>query len=136
MLTNFPDMGERPFGEPRPRRHSAQTPNSDLTSAAAGFDSLAAWAAKVSDVLKAAAHEGRFLVLRLLADGEKSVSELEEIMTLPQSVVSQHLARLRHDGLVKARREGRIVYYSLANAESAAMISVFCRYGVLQGPTP
>ncbi|MGB3388163.1 MAG: metalloregulator ArsR/SmtB family transcription factor [Pseudaminobacter sp.] len=101
-----------------------RSPAFDPPLASADVDELAAWTRKVSDVLKAAAHEGRFLILSLLADGEKSVSDLEEITNLPQSVVSQHLARLRYGQLVKARRDGRLIYYSIAHSEIPALISV------------
>ena len=72
-------------------------------------------ARKASDLLKALSHETRLLILCLLSEGEKSVSELEEIMNMPQAAVSQQLARLRFDRLVATRRDGRMVYYSLAD---------------------
>ena len=87
-------------------------------------------ARKASELLKALSHEGRLLILCLLAEGEKSVSEIEEIMDMPQAAVSQQLARLRLDGLVEARREGRSIYYSMANPDVKAVIetlhALFC----------
>ena len=83
-----------------------------------------------SDLLKALSHEVRLLVLCILSEGEKSVSELEAILGLPQAAVSQHLARLRHDDLVASRREGRMIYYRIARPEVIAVIEtlyrVFC----------
>jgi DNA-binding transcriptional ArsR family regulator len=87
-------------------------------------------ARKASELLKALSHEGRLLILCLLAEGEKSVSEIEEIMDMPQAAVSQQLARLRLDGLVEARREGRSIYYSMSNPDVKAVIEtlhgLFC----------
>ena len=77
-----------------------------------------------SDFLKALAHESRLLLLCLLAERERSVTELEEILSLRQANVSQQLARLRLDGLVEARRDGKTVHYRLANDNVRRMISV------------
>ena len=82
-------------------------------------------------MLKALSHENRLLILCLLAEGEKSVSELEDIMDMPQAAVSQQLARLRFDGLVNARRDGRSIHYSIASDEVSSVIEtlhqLFCR---------
>lgn len=83
---------------------------------------LIAKARRATDMLKSLSHEGRLLILCLLADGEKSVSEIEELMGMPQAAVSQQLARLRVDGLVKARREGRSIIYSLASQDASRLI--------------
>lgn len=84
-----------------------------------------------SDFLKAVAHENRLLILCLLGEGERSVTELEELLSLRQTAVSQQLARLRLDNLVTARRDGKSVYYSLADPELKLMIdalyTLFCR---------
>lgn len=79
-----------------------------------------------SELLKALAHEGRLVILCLLAEGEKSVSELEETMKLSQAAVSQQLARLRYDRLVNTRRDGRTVYYSIARREVSSVIEILC----------
>jgi len=88
-------------------------------------------AKRASDFLKALAHESRLMILCILAEGEKSVSELEEILSLRQPTVSQQLARLRADGLVSTRRDGKVIYYSLASAEAriviGAIYDVFCK---------
>ena len=75
-----------------------------------------------SGVLKAISHEARILILCLLVDGEKSVSEIEALMDMAQAAVSQQLARLRRDGIVSARRDGRNIYSSLASDEAAALV--------------
>jgi DNA-binding transcriptional ArsR family regulator len=88
-------------------------------------------ARKASDFLKALSHESRLLVLCLLAERERSVREIEEILSLCQPTVSQQLARLRYDNLVATRREGKNIYYSLANNDVREVISVvydiFCK---------
>ncbi|MCX2721119.1 ArsR/SmtB family transcription factor [Roseibium salinum] len=95
------------------------------------LDLLMEQARKASDLLKALSHEVRLVILCLLSEGEKSVSELEEILTMPQAAVSQQLARLRLEGLVKSRRDGRMIYYSLASDEVSSIIAnlydLFCR---------
>lgn len=94
------------------------------------FARMSAQARDAADFLKALAHESRLLILCLLADNEKSVGDLERILGLRQPAVSQQLARLRTDGLVSTRREGKIVYYSLASEEArviiAAVHAAFC----------
>jgi ArsR family transcriptional regulator, virulence genes transcriptional regulator len=88
-------------------------------------------AKRASDFLKALAHESRLIILCILAEGEKSVGELEKILQLRQPTVSQQLARLRADGLVSTRRNGKTVYYNLASDEArvivGAVYDVFCR---------
>lgn len=77
-----------------------------------------------SDFLKALSHEYRLLLLCLLAERERSVTELEDILSLRQPLVSQQLARLRLDELVETRREGKTIYYSLANDDVRRVIAV------------
>lgn len=93
------------------------------TAAGKERKNLVAKARRATDMLKALSHEGRLLILCLLADGERSVSEIEEIMDMPQAAVSQQLARLRLDRLVTCRREGRSIYYSSASAEAGLLIA-------------
>ena len=84
-----------------------------------------------SDLLKSIAHENRLLILCILADGEKSVGELEVLLKLRQPSVSQQLARLRSDGLVATRREGKTIYYSLSSHEAGRVVrllyDIYCR---------
>ncbi|MCY0095628.1 ArsR/SmtB family transcription factor [Hoeflea ulvae] len=84
---------------------------------------LAGQARKASDLLKALSHETRLLILWLLSEDEKSVSELEDILALPQATVSQQLARLRLDDLVSTRREGRMIHYSISSPEISAVVT-------------
>lgn len=93
-------------------------------------EQMAEKAREASEFLKALSHESRLLLLCVLAEGECSVGELEAILGERQSTVSQQLARLRLDRLVTTRREGKTIYYSLANDNVRtvldALYSVFC----------
>lgn len=73
-------------------------------------------------IFKTLGHEGRFLILCYLLQGERSVAEFERLLSARQSTVSQHLARLRMEGLVKARRDGNMIYYSLCDQRVAEII--------------
>lgn len=94
---------------------------SDLSCIA---EDLAAHADAAAGYLKALAHEGRLLILCHLLDREKSVTELESLLESRQAAVSQQLARLRLEGLVKARRDGKVIYYSLSDPRTARMIGM------------
>ncbi|HFB99024.1 MAG TPA: transcriptional regulator [Bryobacterales bacterium] len=83
-------------------------------------------AKRASEILKAMAHEGRLIILCTLFEGDKSVSELESILELRQPAVSQQLARLRGDKLVTTRREGKMIYYSIADEDVRAIIAFLC----------
>ncbi len=94
-------------------------------------DALLVQARKASELLKALSHETRLIIICLLAEGEMSVSEIEKIIKLPQASVSQQLARLRLDRLVTTRREGRLVYYRIADSDVASIVEslydMFCK---------
>jgi DNA-binding transcriptional ArsR family regulator len=94
-------------------------------------EELEARASTVTRFLKAMANPSRLLVLCQLADGEKSVGQLERAVGLSQSALSQHLAVLRREQVVKARRAGQNVFYLLASTEAAAVMNtlyeVFCQ---------
>lgn len=92
--------------------------NEDLKSddnQAQDMDAMMENAKEATDFLKALAHEGRLVILCRLADRECSVAELEEMLSARQAAVSQQLARLRLEGLVSTRREGKTIYYSLSD---------------------
>jgi ArsR family transcriptional regulator, virulence genes transcriptional regulator len=92
---------------------------------------MAKRARRASEFLKALAHESRLLILCLLCEGEKTVTDLEELLSLRQASVSQHLARLRLDGLVQAKRNGKAIHYSLANVGVRMILGtlhgIFCK---------
>jgi DNA-binding transcriptional ArsR family regulator len=83
-----------------------------------------------SDFLKALSHEGRLMILCSLAHGEKSVTELEQMLSSRQAAVSQQLARLRQEKLISARREGKQIFYSLTDERARRIIEqvyeLFC----------
>lgn len=81
-------------------------------------------ATTATNYLKAISHEGRLMILCHLATGEKSVTELEELLSARQAAVSQQLGRLRTEGLVKPRRDGKAIYYSLADDRSQRIIGL------------
>ena len=81
-------------------------------------------ATAASTFLKAISNEGRMMILCHLATGEKSVTELESLLSARQAAVSQQLARLRLEGLVKPRREGKTIYYSLADDRPRRLMEV------------
>lgn len=81
-------------------------------------------ASRATDFLKALAHEGRLMILCHLTTGERSVTELEGLLSQRQAAVSQQLARLRLEGLVDSRREGKAIYYRLADGRVRNMIEI------------
>jgi ArsR family transcriptional regulator len=88
-------------------------------------------ACNASNFLKAISHEGRLMILCHLANGEKSVTELEELLSARQAAVSQQLSRLRMEGLVAPRRDGKTIYYSLTDTRAIRILDVvydlFCK---------
>lgn len=95
------------------------------------IDALLANARHASEFLKSLSHEARLVILCLLVERERSVSELEAMLSLRQPAVSQQLARLRSDNLVMTRRDGKNIYYALSRPEVteviAALHRAFCK---------
>jgi len=79
-------------------------------------------AADAANLMKALGNESRLMILCLLAEGERSVGELNEAIPLSQSALSQQLARLRSQGLVRTRRSSQTIYYSLADGPADRII--------------
>ena len=79
-------------------------------------------ASEAVQMLKELANENRLLILCALSESELSVGELNERIDLSQSALSQHLARLRAGGLVRTRRKGQTIYYSLPDSEAVDII--------------
>lgn len=82
---------------------------------------MAEQAENAAALLKALSHQDRLMILCHLSGGAKSVSELEALIGARQATVSQHLARLRRDGLVSASREGKTIIYAI-NGQAAQRI--------------
>ncbi|HCH25169.1 MAG TPA: transcriptional regulator [Oceanospirillaceae bacterium] len=91
------------------------------------LDDVKANAQTAAQMLKAIANESRLLILCNLEGKELSVSELNEQVSLSQSALSQHLAVLRKDGLVKTRRESQTIFYSLGDSRASEVISTLHR---------
>ena len=106
-------------------------PALDETASDAEIEAMMDNATRATEFLKALAHEGRLMILCRLAAGEKSVTELEELLSSRQAAVSQQLARLRLEGLVNHRREGKTIYYSLRDPNAVRMLELlydmFCK---------
>jgi DNA-binding transcriptional ArsR family regulator len=86
------------------------------------IDMMITNAQKASEFLKALSHEARLVILCLLVEGEKSVTEIEQMLSLRQPAVSQQLSRLRAEDLVETRRDGKNIYYSLTRPEVREII--------------
>ncbi|WP_085980058.1 MULTISPECIES: ArsR/SmtB family transcription factor [Roseobacteraceae] len=103
----------------------------DKNMCAEDLDKMANNAVRASNFLKAISHEGRLMILCHLASGEKSVTELEELLSARQAAVSQQLSRLRLEGLVIPRRDGKTIYYRLSDDRPKQIMEVvydlFCR---------
>ena len=95
-----------------------------------GFDleDMKQSADKASALMKTLGHQGRLMILCQLATGEKSVGELSRLLDIPQSPLSQHLSRMRSEGLVTPRRDAQTVFYSLNSDEAGKIIE--CLYGL------
>jgi ArsR family transcriptional regulator, virulence genes transcriptional regulator len=85
---------------------------------------MAVAAGRASELMKTLGHKDRLMVLCHLISGEKSVGELAGLLDIPQSPLSQHLARMRKEALVKTRREAQTIYYSIASEEAARMVGL------------
>ncbi len=116
---------------PRTERLTHKTEEAKL--ARMKFEDFASRAGNAEAFLKALANRHRLMILCELHKGEQSVGVLHEAIGLSQSALSQHLARLREDALVKTRRESQTIYYSLASKEASRMIALlydlFCAPG-------
>lgn len=86
------------------------------------IDALKDKASQASCLLKSLANDKRLLILCHLSENERSVGELERLVDLSQSALSQHLARLRRDNLVQTRREAQTIFYSIASVEVGAIM--------------
>jgi ArsR family transcriptional regulator len=97
------------------------------------FEASATQAAKL---LRALGNERRLMILCQLTESERSVSELQPLVGLSQSALSQHLAVLREQGVVATRREGQTIFYRIADPAAvkvvATLAEIFCPPGMMQ----
>ena len=108
-----------------------QTVRRSKTAADNGIAELERKAAEAAGLLKLLANENRLLILcRLAAAGEMSVGDLADAVDLSQSALSQHLAKMREDGLVATRREAQTVFYRIDDPNAARLLallkSIYC----------
>jgi DNA-binding transcriptional ArsR family regulator len=87
------------------------------------IDPMRASAAEATTVLQNLANANRLLLLCQLTQGERSVGELEDLLDIHQPTLSQQLGVLRTDGLVSTRREGKQIYYSLADERVRVLLT-------------
>jgi ArsR family transcriptional regulator len=129
-VENPPEHGHRLQSEgvqDRVMKMDRCEPGRTAARALAGEEpAIAVWMADRADraagVMKALGHEGRLMILCHLAGGEKSVTELEGLLGQRQAAVSQQLARLRLEGLVSTRREGKAIHYAILDQRVLALL--------------
>ncbi len=91
-------------------------------------------AGQATDLLKALANRHRLVIICQLTEKERSVGELAGLLKIRDTTVSQHLALLRKDGLVTARRDGQTIWYSIASPEARELVNTL--YRIYCGPAP
>lgn len=96
--------------------------------------SMADAADGASDLLKSLAHPTRLLILCRLMEAECSVGELVGFLGIRDSTASQHLALLRKDGLVRARREGQTIRYAIASTQARAVLETLALHYCVPAP--
>lgn len=102
-----------------------QAPRRSTTASDNGIEELERKAAEAASLLKLLANENRLLILcRLVVAGEMSVGDLADAVDLSQSALSQHLAKMRGDGLVATRREAQTVFYHIADPNAARLLAL------------
>ncbi len=112
---------------PRIAEHAVMEPVADDAQVACGAvdtEGMVQKAEEAAAFLKALSHEGRLMILCHLTTGEKSVTELENLLRWRQAAVSQQLARLRLEGLVSCRREGKAIYYAVSDDRARRMVGL------------
>lgn len=109
--------------------HRSPPPAMELSEES--MDAMLDLAHTAAEFLKAISHEGRLMILCHLSSGEKTVTELEDLLSARQAAVSQQLSRLRLEGLVTPRREGKAIYYRLTDRRAIQMLDLvydlFCK---------
>lgn len=97
------------------------------------IDDMAKAAEQVGELMKTLSSPKRLLLLCQLVEQERSVGELARLLAMREPAVSQQLALLRKDGLVRTRREGQTIWYSLARDDVRRLLAflyeTYCRNG-------
>jgi DNA-binding transcriptional ArsR family regulator len=116
-IENYSVLKEENMGQPGTSEGCTVTPG--MTT-----EELRQHAGEATRLLKALANESRLMIMCNLAEGEMTVGQLNGVIPLSQSALSQHLALLRRDGLVKTRREAQTIYYSLIEGPASQVIQI------------
>ena len=104
---------------------SLQAVRRSKAAADIGIAELARKAAEAASLLKLLANESRLLILcRLAIAGEMSVGDLADAVDLSQSALSQHLAKMREDGLLATRREAQTIFYRISDPNAARLLAL------------
>ena len=77
---------------------------------------------RAAETLRVVSHPARLRVVEILVDGERSVTEIQDTLGITQSLTSQHLSNMRVRGVLKCRKDGNMVYYSIANPDVVKII--------------
>ena len=77
---------------------------------------------RVAETLKSVSHPARLRIIEILEEGERSVTEIQDGLGITQSLTSQHLSTMRMRGVLKSRKNGNMVYYSIANRDVVKVI--------------
>lgn len=85
-------------------------------------------ARKAAELLRAIGNPYRLMVLCFLIEGEKTVTEICDALSASQSLISQHLSRLRRDGIVSTKRNGHYVYYSLNDTLTKEIVATLYKH--------
>jgi len=100
------------------------------------LDSMRSAAEEAAELLRSIGSPYRLMILCLLMESEKTVTEICEAIGARQSLTSQHLTRLRLDGLVKAERRGHFAYYSLTDTLAKDIVSILYEHYCARGMVP
>ena len=101
-------------------------------------DAMVAQSEAAAELLKAIANAQRLRILCMLIEGEMNVSQLNQRLSLSQSALSQHLAKLRQAGVVDTRRQSQTIYYRLSDPQLLLLLSSLCELSshLAERPTP
>ena len=111
--------------------------NLDVDQSTEGMlDSMRSAAEEAAELLRSIGSPYRLMILCLLMESEKTVTEICEAIGARQSLTSQHLTRLRLDGLVKAERRGHFAYYSLTDTLAKDIVSILYDHYCAKGMVP
>ena len=126
----MPPASVRSVARAKAKKPVAAKPQRRAAAAPRPVEHLEPRAVEAARLLKLLANEQRLTVLCRLSGEEMSVTELGAYVNLSQSALSQHLAKLRADGLVATRRDAQTIYYRLADPIAERLIGVLCElYG-------